>query len=358
MSSQPVDASNSKPKRRRVRTEHQQEQNKLAQKRYRERKKQKAQHLEMTVEELAAQAEEMQRIKEQNEGLQSTKAQLESELLEKEAQIKRLNEELESSKATQVGGDDITSGGGTSVNNMSTEDLKGLWHLKMDEIRNVYEYNNLRNAKLNGEGVPEEVLGTMSMLVEEVIGVVRRLTRVEGLDMNELVNADPKGCDHLCDEQTKEIWTRVAAQCELNSDQVAKVRVLRAEHLRKLEAVYNGRQKLNLEAISVLLPANVGRGGGSIGCMSGLFSRNRNNDKMAFVLNTLKGNLKEEQRLASELEYIVLNRLLMPLQAVAFMLEAYPCYCDCLALLNGAYQVYCSGPSPAGCAASPGYSPQ
>jgi hypothetical protein len=72
---------------------------------------------------------------------------------------------LESSKATQVGGDDITSGGGTSVNNMSTEDLKGLWHLKMDEIRNVYEYNNLRSAKLNGEGVPEEVLGTMSMLV-------------------------------------------------------------------------------------------------------------------------------------------------------------------------------------------------
>lgn len=182
---------------------------------------------------------------------------------------------------------------------------------------------------------------------DEVVGIVHKLTRVEGLDLNELVNADPHGCDHLCDEQTKEIWTRVARQCELSQDQVAKVRVLRAEHLRKLEAIYNARQKLNLQTISVLLPSS--SGGGAPSCMAGLFSRNRSNERMKRVLNELKENLKEEQRLAGELEFIVLNRLLMPLQAVSFMLEAYPCHCDCLALLNGAFQVYCDGKSGPNC---------
>lgn len=152
-----------KGKRRRIRTEHQQEANKLAQKRYRERKKQKAAVLESTVEELAGRAEELARIKATNAGLQNTKAQLESELLEKEAHIRRLNEELQGSRlAGQRGASDANDDGSNSVN---TGDLKGLWHAKMDEMRNVYDFNGLRNAKLSGEGVMEEVLGTMSMLV-------------------------------------------------------------------------------------------------------------------------------------------------------------------------------------------------
>ena len=73
---------------------------------------------------------------------------------------------------------------------------------------------------------------------------------------------------------------------------------------------------------------------------SGFFTRNKSNEKLSKVLDALKDNLKEEQRLAQELEHVVLNRLLHPIQGAWYMLEAYPCYCDSLALLNGAYKVY------------------
>jgi hypothetical protein len=71
-----------------------------------------------------------------------------------------------------------------------------------------------------------------------------------------------------------------------------------------------------------------------------MFSRNKSNAQLAQVLDALKSNLKEEQRITQELELVVLNRLLHPIQGAWYMLEAYPCYCDSLALLNGAYKVY------------------
>lgn len=80
-----------RPKRRRIRSEVQQEQNKAAQQRYRERKKQKATKLEHTVQDLNEQIKDLEKFKAENAGLQEKKTQLEAELLEKDAQIKRLN---------------------------------------------------------------------------------------------------------------------------------------------------------------------------------------------------------------------------------------------------------------------------
>lgn len=187
----------------------------------------------------------------------------------------------------------------------------------MEELQNIFDVNDIKHARITGDGVPEEIMGMLGMVVEEVVGIVGRMIRIEGMNMFDLVTANVDRCDHVCDEQMRDVWVRVGKLVNLTPDQVSMMKVLRAEHLKKLEDIYNRRQKLNLEAISVLLPGGGGAGGafGQVGNrFGGFLSRSKENDRTGKVLDSLKENLKEEQRLARELEYIVFNRLLNPIQ--------------------------------------------
>lgn len=56
-----------------------------------------------------------------------------------------------------------------------------------------------------------------------------------------------------------------------------------------------------------------------------------------------KVNLREEQKLTSEAEYLVCRRVLRPLQAAKVIKNAYPYFCDVFALLEATHLVYGPG---------------
>lgn len=50
-----------------------------------------------------------------------------------------------------------------------------------------------------------------------------------------------------------------ARRLQLSADALSKARALRETYFVKLEAIYNARQTLNLEAVKALLPEDIGK---------------------------------------------------------------------------------------------------
>jgi hypothetical protein len=66
-------------------------------------------------------------------------------------------------------------------------------------------------------------------------------------------------------------------------------------------------------------------------------------------MTRLRANLIEEQKALGELDYLVIMRLLDPLQAAYSVVQCYPVHCDVVSLLNAVCmrhsQGSASGPS-------------
>ena len=48
----------------------------------------------------------------------------------------------------------------------------------------------------------------------------------------------------------------------------------------------------------------------------------------------LQENLKREQRTVLQFNWVLVNRIMSPIQTALFMVHAWPSHCDCLALVN------------------------
>ena len=52
------------------------------------------------------------------------------------------------------------------------------------------------------------------------------------------------------------------------------------------------------------------------------------------VMVLLQENLKWEQRTVLQFNWVLVNRIMSPIQTALFMVQAWPSHCDCLALVN------------------------
>lgn len=113
---------------------------------------------------------------------------------------------------------------------------------------------------------------------------------------------------------------------------------LRERYMGKLEQIFHTRQLLNLEAVKVLLPQEVGglaeAGNAQWKDAPNFFTRYRHAYNTANVLRRLRGNLVEEQKALAELDYLVYVKLLDPVQLARCILTAFPQHCDVVSLLN------------------------
>lgn len=147
-------------------------------------------------------------------------------------------------------------------------------------------------------------------------------------------------------------WLHVLHALRLAPEQQAQLLLQRAAHLGLMRRIYQQRQQLNVQAMSLMLLPSCGghRGNGGGGGGRGA--------QLATLLRLIKDNLRREQRAAMEINACTLCRILMPVQAGIYIAEAFPFHCDALAMCNvlSTLGTGAKAPSGAGSAGSPGAS--
>ena len=109
---------------------------------------------------------------------------------------------------------------------------------------------------------------------------------------------------------------------------------------KRFDCVYKARADLNMEAIQQMAPFVAGGGAGASFSFSSLMVRSKQSASLQSVMDRLKENLREEQRMASELQYIICRKLLQPLQSARLIRTAFPYHCDSMTLLDVAQSLY------------------
>lgn len=358
------------------RTPRQQLQNKQAQQRYRERRKMKVTEMEQALAAMSQQVEELQGVLKQNVALQSKTLRLEEMLTERDAKVEQLSVQLKSANAmaaqpsapnqesaardSGAGEEDGRPQPASAFDGMS--DLKLEFQGQIMKLQQYIEANNLRHVDPLGASVPKEVLQNVTDMVQEGCRVCRRV-QAEGLQVLNLITRDPNSITQLASTQEKEKWSAAVRAVRLTPLQVEQVLIWREEHLKNVSAVYQQRQQLNTE-VSGRLPDEEGVATKRLEAMQidGYLLTAKANLELGDCLEKIKENLRWEQRTVLQFNWVLVNRIMSPIQTALFMVHAWPSHCDCLALVNAINamksDLLASGPGSSGSPSSQHSTPQ
>ncbi|GMH40634.1 hypothetical protein BSKO_08538 [Bryopsis sp. KO-2023] len=329
--------------RNRNRTVRQQTLNKQAQQRYRQRKKAKAVELELAVESLSEEIQQLKAVREEKRLLEERTMELERNLLEKEAEIERIKIQNVSKKGSEKD---------SNCSDMSSTDLEkdvdrepsrqaAEFHSRVRDLEDLLRKRMLQPSQRSDPStrdVSEPVLKEVSKGVYEVCMMCVRVLRLDGPNLWDLIQGKVGGGLQF-EPHGRDRWMEIAESLQLSADQMKLAAMLRNQHLQKFEKISIERQALNLQTIALLLPSEQGGHApvfGKISCfsISGFIQRSKHSSKTHQALDKLKHNLREEQKLISELEYMTFNRIMNPIQGAWAILSSYPLHCDCLTLLE------------------------
>eukprot|EP00887_Chlorella_sp_A99_P007571 scaffold28.g7571.t1 len=304
----------------------QQEANKLAQQRYRrgptrgvERKKAKFHELEETATQT------------RNALLESMNNELQSQLVEKEREVDKLRQVLDTETASGSYNETTGTGGGgggpgeeeesapaPSPSSRSQSSLAAA--AAAADV--VAVPCSAALAPPGGEGPPESS-GEFKVRFEEQIAALRA-----HMVRRQLLGADPQGTG-VPVELVAEVAELVGRCCQMCQA------ALRSKGPQVLELMARDPTTL-ADAMALMLP----QGGStpevqisSIGSRGYLPSA-KVSAQLGECLDRIKDNLRREQRAVLELNCCVVSRILKPLQAAHYMLGVFPHHCDALALSN------------------------
>lgn len=330
------------------RTPRQQMQNKQAQQRYRERRKMKVTEMEQALAAMSQQVDELQGVLKQNVALQDKTLRLEHMLTERESKIEQLSAQLKAGRATSaqpsMPNQDM-AGKDSGPNDddgrcQSTPAFDGMSDLKLEfqgqimKLQQYIEANNLRHVDPLGTSVPKEVLAHVTDMVEDGCRVCRRV-QAEGLQVLSLITRDPQSLSELATAQEREKWSAAVRAVKLTPLQVEQVLIWREEHLKNIIAVYEQRQQLNVETINKMPDAD-GVPAKRLEAIQtdGYLPTAKANLELTECIDKVKENLRWEQRTVLQFNWVLVNRIMSPIQTALFMVHAWPSHCDCLALVN------------------------
>lgn len=336
-------------KRKRVRDERQQLLNKLAQIRYREKKRGKAGTLEGQVTALEGQLAQM-RVK------QTEAADLTKRNREIEAKLAALS-------CPQGGADAVvrlqTSSRAAAAEPLprdSPEDLADLakqWLAKSKEIKDLValiglgstnqssfgrKRNNLRRTvrkKLSSKtrDLLAHVELRMATMVSDVTTLCMRVMRLQGAQVEQLMVADYDMVCSLRGWKDEGKWLRAAKAIDFNAEQRNKVLIFRQQALECLQGLYEERRQLNNRVLGDLEPQLFGP------AASTTEATNTAAVDMLQVLEALAANLAAEQRELAHQDWMLFRELLSPVQAGVLVAESFPDHCDAMALMNATAQL-------------------
>ncbi|CAG9463333.1 unnamed protein product [Pedinophyceae sp. YPF-701] len=378
---------------KRARTAKQQLLNRQAQQRYRQRKKEKAAQMAQAVDELQLRVEELQRANAEAAAAKAKLREMEALLVEKDAQLQALKLDSSSNWGSGVstgrGGrppndgtneaaskpqeGDRGSGGCVPapqprLTNMPEEEqgfkccerLEQLFSTQVESLKEFWREQDLDSVPtLTDQQLVSRLSAQIDNICTTCMYATRALACMEGVDVAKLMSGatNPVLSGQVpTDRARKALWVSVVRSLDLSEQQIDAMMSARGKHLTRLAAVYKQRQSLNAAAIVQLAPNSVK--GPAEAAQEGLLDRQKENASVARVLSELKENLKDEQKAASELEFVTFKSLLTPMQGARVIKDAYPFHCDCLALLNTVACVhnreatsYCEGAAEAHTAA-------
>ncbi|DBA67813.1 TPA: hypothetical protein ACH3X2_014164 [Trebouxia sp. C0005] len=177
----------------------QQMQNKQAQQRYRERRKQKFVEMEQAIDALAAQTKDMNTLQNQHHVLQGKTTQLEQMLKQKEMEIERLQQQLESKKssgssdssvdvcATVELDEDPSAAYATEADRRhrhheaEVQAYQHDWKQHVLRLKNYFERQGLQNVDPSGEGVDPAVMQEVAKMVAQSCSTCNKAMRAEGI---------------------------------------------------------------------------------------------------------------------------------------------------------------------------------
>lgn len=375
----------------RHKTVRQQEANKIAQQRYRERKKQKFQELERTVDELRDQLSDLQALQQRNNILEGMNSQLQKSLIEKEREIERLKLVLDSQADASLGGSgDYTSdscggqhhhhqGAAAEVTDkareVSTVDKAGSCRIKSgaegegeypsvpcdilprdltgidfkagfaDQIKALREFMKMHNLEstcdMTINALTPELIKDLAQIVGRSCQLCQAAIRAEGVKVLDLIQSDGTSWSST-KEATRAVFDTALDKMNLSTVQQQQIMLHRKAHLERMREIYAERQNLNFQAMALMLPSrsqdpaldNTVEGKLENIATRGYLPVAKSNAELAIVLDSMKDNLRREQRSAMDLNCATVSKILTPLQAAHFMSTVYPHHCDALALAN------------------------
>ena len=346
----------------------QQQANKVAQQRYRERKKQKYAEMEKTVEDLKEKLANLQALTKRNAMLEQMNSSLQAQMIEKETELERLKASLDAQSDASL---QYAHSLGTNRN--SSEDLNGHANQQKDEQATCgacgpcdvlprdltgidfktgfadqidllkrfmnendisYSYDEKKDALLS-----EEKTNELAALVGRCCQLCQAAIRAEGVRVLDLIKGsleewESKGGDPK--------WEQVLKDVQLRAEQEQEMLMLRASHLDKMKEIYSERQQLNLDAVSKMIPHSSSEpdkdmtvNGRMTSMSSGIYlPLARNNAELNEILDKIKHNLRREQRATMDLNCCTISKIMTPLQSARYMVNVYPLHCDALALSN------------------------
>jgi len=334
--------------------------NKVAQQRYRERKKQKYMEMEKAVEDMKAELAYMQALKKRNSALEMMNTQLQAQMIAKESEIEQLKVNMDAQsdasilKAADGCGEGVSMSGNEKqpekkgcgvVCNVLPKDLSGI-DFKTgfeDQIQSVRDYMKENNIPLSSspedERIGDDVLNDLAMRVGRSCQLCQAAIRAEGVQVLNLINGNIQKWKEKGEDPR---WTQILGDINLSDGQKRDMLLMRSSHLSKMKDIYSERQQLNLDAISKMLPHSSDEPENDMtidGRMNSMSSGAylplaRKNAQLNEILDKVKQNLKKEQRAMMDLNCFTISNVMTPLQAARYMVGMYPMHCDALALSN------------------------
>jgi hypothetical protein len=346
----------------------QQQANKVAQQRYRERKKQKYAEMEKTVENMKEKLANLQALTKRNAMLEQMNSNLQAQMIEKETELERLKASLDAQSdaslhyahslgtnkdsSEDLNGhgdqpkDDQAACGACGPCDVLPRDLNGidfktgfadqieLLKRFMNENDISYSYDEKKDAMLSDEKISE-----LAALVGRCCQLCQAAIRAEGVRVLDLIKGSLEEWKNKGGDPK---WDQVLKGVQLRAEQEQEMLMLRASHLDKMKEIYSERQQLNLDAVSKMIPHSSSEpekdmtvNGRMTSMSSGTYlPLARNNAELNEILDKIKHNLRREQRATMDLNCCTISKIMTPLQSARYMVNVYPLHCDALALSN------------------------
>jgi hypothetical protein len=358
----------------------QQEANKIAQQRYRERKKQKFSELEKQVELMQQELAKLETVAARNEILEGMNGELQKALVDREREVERLKVELDSAADASLGASEDSEGAATGramtgngqhhqhgpagssgpldQNNTAQyngrsvscdvlpRDLSGIdfesgFALQIKQLTDFLKKHNLEDFGIDADDVPDNIMGELAMLVGTSCQLCQAAIRAEGARVLELIAGDPSQLSSAAHPAQDRFYAALDAM-RMTPQQEEQLLLLRGSHLEKMREIYAERQALNLQAMALMLPhhsRNPAEDNTLEGKMENISNYGylpvaKSNAELASVLDQIKDNLRREQRSAMDINCATISKVLTPLQGAHYMVAVYPQHCDALALSN------------------------
>eukprot|EP01026_Neomeris_dumetosa_P050337 TRINITY_DN4411_c0_g1_i2.p1 TRINITY_DN4411_c0_g1~~TRINITY_DN4411_c0_g1_i2.p1 ORF type:complete len:607 (-),score=102.76 TRINITY_DN4411_c0_g1_i2:360-1955(-) len=353
-----------KSKKRRIRSAQQQKQNKLAQQRYRERRKQRYTEMESMVSQLQVQLDTMKKVEQQLEEMQGQRESLyikvqeqENEIAKLRAQVKQLtlsggvgvaDEQLSKCENSEAIGDLINE---KDINKVK-EDLK----TTVASIRQIMnKYHLLREEEdgdmepAAGASIDADDLRTVGNLVCRSMAACMKLYQDASHPMMCPRERSQSNWSHM--EKFSSVkcpiakcqWEKCLQTINLTETQKQLVLKEREQFLDQMREIYGARDKLNLTAMGMMLPHwskeynPTAEGRMQTVERHDFYYFARWDAELGSVLDELRLNLRAEQKAFLIFSKNVMANVLQLLQRALLVVTSYPLPVDILGVANTLY---------------------